>query len=152
MRINGTSSVVGTEVFEAQTSSTSASSGKIADAPSVKVSTPPERQPITKYRSTLSTSKTSQTASVDVPHSAPAIATLASKYSPVFSMHPDEKYMPGDPNRFIASSSLRQHRSGWFDKTLAERGKIDQKSLAREQGDDVYIDPADNDSVRKGEP
>jgi hypothetical protein len=152
MRINGTSSIPGAEAFEALTSSTSVSSSKIHDGPSVKVSTPPNSQPVSKYRPTLSTSKPTPAASVAIPRSAPAIATLASKYAPVFHMHPKEKYMPGDPNRFIAGSSLRQHRSGWFDKTLAVRGKIDQRSLAREQGDNVYIDPDDNDSARRGEP
>jgi hypothetical protein len=89
---------------------------------------------------------------VALPQNPREIAELASRYAPVFHMHPKEKYMPGDPNRFIANSSLRLHRSKWFDKALAEKGKIDQRSLSKERGDNVYIDHDDSPLARRGNP
>jgi hypothetical protein len=96
--------------------------------------------------------RVAQTSAVTIPRNREEVRQLAEKFSPVFHMHPKEKYLPGDPNTFIARASLRKHISGWFDKTLAEKNKINPASLAKQRDEGVYIDGDDSDTARRGNP
>lgn len=79
------------------------------------------------------------------------VETLALNNAPIFNMHPDEQYLPGDPDTFIANSSLRGHRPIIPDRGIADRGEVTSELLREQQGDDIYLDLEDDETLRQGD-
>ena len=74
---------------------------------------------------------------------------LASKYAPIFFLHPKEQYLPADPDTFISNSSLRRHEHG---TTLVERGSVRPGSLPSVRSLETFLDLADTKAARGGNP
>lgn len=55
---------------------------------------------------------------------------VAERYAPILYFHPDEQNFLQDPTTYIADSSLRQERDGWFDKELHGEGDVPAGELA----------------------
>lgn len=67
------------------------------------------------------------------------VSQLASQYAPIFIMHPDEKYMPADPDEFIRNSSVNGNGD-------IEPGDLQDPSLSGSR-----LNLSNDESVRDGD-